>query len=133
MTAIKITNGKEMKTPQFITPKKLTPEQQKISDMLSNAEDRKKIILSWHDHIEQCHIIKNYSTIIGEKIYLIQAKETEILIPYMENLGDHGESFILMLDRTTGNELHRKNTRTVDLIEWELSSFQNDFQTKTEE
>lgn len=122
-----------MKKPEFIPPKKLTAEQQKISDMLDNAEDRKKIVLSWHDHISYCHTIKNYSTIIGEKIYLIQPKENEILIPYTENLGDHGETFILMLDRLTGNELHRKNTRTVDLIEWELSSFQNDSQTKTEE
>lgn len=89
---------------------------------LKNGEPNTVFMKLWDQHVIDRDEIESFTTIVGDKLYHVKPKDDEIFMPFMEINGDHSMNWILSIHRKTGKELYRKNTRTVDMVNWKLSS-----------
>ncbi len=94
----------------------------KVSEDIKTAEKGEQIFTKWGDHVLARHEIKSFTTIVKDQLFQINSKKDEILLPFSEYFGDHAENWIVILNRKTNVELARKNTKTVDMINWKLFS-----------
>ncbi len=94
----------------------------KVSEDIKNAEKGEQIFTKWGDHVLARHEIESFTTIVKDQLYQINAKKDEVLLPFSEYFGDHAENWIVILNKDTNKELARKSTKTVDMINWKLSS-----------
>jgi hypothetical protein len=76
--------------------------------------------ISWAEHCEEKHLIENFTTIIEDKAFVTTPAPGTVMVPVLENFGDHGNAFIVMLDIETGNEYQRKNVRHIDMLTWAM-------------
>jgi hypothetical protein len=93
-----------------------------FTGILDNGEKKEVFIKTWKDHVMDQDEIKSFTTIVGNQLYHIELRKDEVLIPYTEHHGDHEMNYILILNVKTNQEISRKNIRTVDMIDWKLSS-----------
>jgi len=96
-----------------------------MDQRIKTAEKGKDIFTSWEQHMTDRDEIESFTTIVADKMYNIKAKEGETLLPFSEYHGDHTENWIILINNKTKKEILRKNTRTVDMINWKLSSPSN--------
>ena len=107
--------------------RKLNPKVKKLADRaradehIKNAEKKAVVLKNWHKHVEERHEIASYSTIIDDKLYLIEPQKDEVILPFTEYHGDHSENWIIIVNIKTNQEINRKNTKTVDMVYWKLS------------
>ena len=92
---------------------------------IKTAEKGKDIFTSWEQHMINRDEIESFTTIVADKLYNIRAKEDETLLPFSEYHGDHSENWIVLINNKTNKEILRKSTKTVDMINWKLSSPSN--------
>lgn len=78
--------------------------------------------ISWAKHCENKDIIENFTTVLEEKAYVTTPGPGTVMVPILEDFGDHGHAFIVMIDKETGVEYQRKNVRHVDLITWAMEA-----------
>lgn len=94
----------------------------KIEVALDNGEKKEVFIQTWHDHVKNKNTIKSMSTIIKDQLYYMKPGPNQIFVPFSEFHGDYDICWVLCIDVLTNKELFRKNIKTVDLIDWKLSS-----------
>lgn len=106
-------------------PKKILIENQEkaaakkeMGRRIEKSEPPEKFIQTWDEHVKKRTLISNFTTIFDNKMYNFQPKENEVLIPFSEYNGDHSMNWIICWHETLKKEIYRKNTRSVDLIEW---------------
>ena len=102
--------------------RKTRQERTKVSKDIKNAEKGEQIFTKWDEHILARHEIESFTTIVKDQLMQIKARENEILMPFSEYFGDHSENWIVIINKKTNEELARKSTKTVDMINWKLSS-----------
>lgn len=90
------------------------------------AEEKDKWLKTWNEHATNKSMIVSFSTVIGDKLYLVNEEKDQQLVATAEYHGDHSENWIVGIHPDTGEELFRKNTKYVDMIHWKLSSSQTD-------
>lgn len=95
---------------------------QDVHAVLDNGDKKTVFMPSWHEHVMNRREIASFITIVGDKMYNVRPKKDEIMMPYIELNGDHNMNWILILNKVTNEEISRKNTRSVDMVEWKLSS-----------
>lgn len=97
-------------------------EKIKMDQRIKTGEKGDAIFTKWEQHMTNRQEIESFTTIIKDQLYNFAPKPNEAFLPFSEYYGDHAENWIIILDKTTNKELARKNTRTVDMINWKLSS-----------
>jgi len=102
--------------------KKNKPNRQEVELFLKTGELQKIFLPNWEDHVLKRSEILAFSTIVHDQLYHVKPKGNEIFLPYSEYMGDHTQCWIIAIDIETGQEFFRKNTKTVDMIDWKLSS-----------
>lgn len=97
-------------------------EKTKMNQRIKTGEKGDTVFTNWDKHMINRQEIESFTTIIKDQLYNFIPKPDEIFLPFSEFYGDHAENWIIILDKTTNKELARKSTRTVDMINWKLSS-----------
>lgn len=121
-----------MKTKPFEVKKPTAFIPDAVDKMIDNGVQKEIFLPKWHDHVLGRHVITSFSTIVGDKLYHVVARDKEIIMPFEEHFGDHIENWIIIVDTATNKEIWRKNVKTVDTIEWKLSSFLTNTETDGE-
>lgn len=103
--------------------KKKESNQEKLKRVLEQGQKAYEVINKWHEIIRERRQVKSYTTIVGDRLYVVEPREDEIIMPFAEDFGDHGLAFLVTINIKTNKEVARKSLRTVDIIEWNLSSF----------
>lgn len=94
-------------------------KRQRAWDMLSTAEKMEVALKTWHDHVEARDEIASFTTIIGNQLaQVFPESDSQVILPFEEFHGDHAMNWIVVWDLTEKKELFRKNTRSVDLVDW---------------
>lgn len=100
--------------------KKDIPKELQVA--LKNGEKKELFIHNWHEHVINRREVESFTTIVNDRLFHVAPKEDEILMPYIEINGDHNMCWILGINKATNEEIFRKNIRTVDMVNWKLSS-----------
>lgn len=95
---------------------------QEVDLFLQTGEKKTIFLPNWEDHVTSRTEISSFSTIVADQLYHVKPKEGEIFLPYSEYMGDHTQCWIIAIDIKAKTEFFRKNVRTVDMIDWKLSS-----------
>jgi hypothetical protein len=106
------------KLKDFIDKQAEKKERQRVWDILSTAEKKDVVLLTWHDHVMARDEIANFITIVGDKMYPVFPNESQVILPFDEYYGDHSENWIIIWDLVEEKELFRKNVKGVDLVDW---------------
>jgi len=77
-------------------------------------------VISWAEHVEARHLIDNFTTVIEDKAFVTTPAPGTVMVPIIENFGDHGLASIVIMDIETGIENRRKNVRHVDMLTWAM-------------
>lgn len=97
-------------------------KRREVDQHIKNSDKKETFLKTWEDHVKNRNEIANFSTIAGDKIYYVTPQNNEIFLPFSEYYGDHSENWIIAVDIKTNTEVYRKNTKTVDMVTWKLSS-----------
>lgn len=76
--------------------------------------------INWWEHAQERHVIEFFTVILNEQAQVFRPKEGEMFVAHSENLGDHGENWILSVDNESKMEVGRQNTKGVNFIQWQF-------------